>query len=132
MKVHDSIYRTLDQGTRGIILNLFQISTSKELVPIHRQAGGRDCGVHAIAIATALAFNQDPVKIQSAMSAWRSRLEHCLHFRLFSAHVMYHTHPNCIMTVFIFATVFIQYLYLHSFDPYHIIILNKQIHDKVM
>lgn len=78
VKVYDSIYRTLDQGACGIISNIFQTSTSKELVPIQRQTGGRDCGVYAIAIATALAFNLDPSKIKFKQSAMRPHLIKCL------------------------------------------------------
>ena len=47
----------------SIISNIFHESTRKELVSIHRQTGGQDCGVYAIAILTALAFCHDPAKI---------------------------------------------------------------------
>ena len=54
--MYKSVYRALDRATKSIISNLFQTSTSTELVRINRQAGGRNCGVYAIAISTALSF----------------------------------------------------------------------------
>ena len=47
-----------------MVLNIFHESTRKELVPIHRQTGGQDCGVYAIVISTALAFCHNPAKIK--------------------------------------------------------------------
>ena len=84
MKVYDSIYRTLDRETLDIISNVFHLSTAIELVPIHRQIGGRDCGVYAIAISTALAFGHDPSQITFTQSAMRLHLVKCLEMGQFS------------------------------------------------
>ena len=68
----------------SIISNIFHESTRKELVPIHRQTGGQDCGVYAIAILTALAFCHDPAKIKFNQSAMRLHLIKCLEMGAFS------------------------------------------------
>ena len=57
-----------------MVLNIFHESTRNKLVPIHRQTGGQDCGVYAIAISTALAFCHDPAKIKFNQSAMRLHL----------------------------------------------------------
>ena len=61
MKVHDSVYRTLDWATKSIISNLLQTSTITELVQTNRQAGGQDCGVSILMfhIYVAGAFRND-------------------------------------------------------------------------
>ena len=84
MKVYDSVYRTLDRATKSIISNLFQTSTSTELVLINRQTGGRDCAVYAIAISTALSFRQDPTAIKFDQPAMRSHLVACFEKGTFS------------------------------------------------
>lgn len=84
VKVYDSVYRTLDRETLNIISNIFNGSNAKELVPIHRQTGGRDCGVYAIAISTALAFSHDPSKIRFNQPAMRLHLIRCLELGKFS------------------------------------------------
>lgn len=84
VKVYDSVYRTIDRTTRSIISNLFQSSSSTELVKINRQTGGRDCGVYAIAISTALAFHHDPSLIKFDQPAMRPHLVACLEKGTFS------------------------------------------------
>ena len=75
--MYNSIFRTLDHEKHNIISNIFPMAKSQELVPIHRQTGGRDCGVYAIAISTTLAFGHDPAKIQFDQSAMRPHLIKC-------------------------------------------------------
>ena len=84
VKVYDSIYRTLDQATRKIISNVYQSLTSAELVRIHRQTGGQDCGVYAISISTALAFGHDPATIKFDQPAMRAHLIACMEKGTFS------------------------------------------------
>lgn len=81
--VYDSVYRTLDQPTKKIILNLFPASTSMQLVQVNRQSGGLDCGVFAIAISTALAFQQNPAVIKFDQPAMRPHLVACFEKRHF-------------------------------------------------
>ena len=82
--VYDSVYQTLDSTTNSIILNFFPTSTSAELVEINRQTGGEDCGVFAIAIATALAFSKNPVAITFNQPTMRSHLVACFEKGTFS------------------------------------------------
>ena len=60
MKIYDSIYKSLDPETEAVVINHFQGISH----PIHllmaacpKQVGGCDCGLFAIAMATAEAFN---------------------------------------------------------------------------
>ena len=82
--VYDSLYRTLDQPTENIILNLFPAATITELFQVNRQTGGLDCGVFAVAISTALAFQQNPAVIKFDQPALRPHLVACFEKRQFS------------------------------------------------
>ena len=84
VKVYDSIYRTLDRTTKNIISNLFPCSSSIELVKINRQTGGKDCGLYAIAVSTALAFHHDPSAIKFDQSSMRPHLVACFEKKVFS------------------------------------------------
>ena len=76
--VYNSVYRTLHQPTKNIILNLFPVSlTSTELAEVNKQRGGLDCGVFAVVISTALAFGQNPVVIKFDQPAMRLHLVTC-------------------------------------------------------
>ena len=82
--VYDSVYRTLDQRTTNIILNLLPASTSTELFQVNRQRGGLDCGVFAVAISTSLAFQQKPAVIKFDQSAMQPHLVACFEKGQFS------------------------------------------------
>ncbi len=75
--VYDSVFRTIDRATKNIIAKLFPTSTMIKQVQINRQIGGKDCGVFAIAIATALAFNQNPALIKFDQPSMRAHLVAC-------------------------------------------------------
>ena len=77
VNVYDSVDCTIDR-TRNIISNLFQ--TSSWL----RSTGGKDCGVYAIAISTALAFCHDPSVIRFDQQAMRPHLVACFEKQTFS------------------------------------------------
>ena len=62
VQVYDSAYSELDFATKDVITKLFS-TASCELVPVGKQHGGNDCGLYAIAIATALAHTTDPATI---------------------------------------------------------------------
>lgn len=65
--VYDSVYRSIDDTTRAVITKLFQASAIR-IVESPKQEGGTDCGVFAIANATALAHGINPSSFdQSAM-----------------------------------------------------------------
>ena len=83
--VYDSLYRTLDQPTENIISNsVSPAATITELVQVNRQTGGLDCGVFAVAISTALAFQQNPAVIKFDQPALRPHLVACFEKRQFS------------------------------------------------
>ena len=58
--VYDSVYSTVDDGTRSVINNLFPPSSSVELIKVQKQIGRKECGLFSCAISTALAFRLDP------------------------------------------------------------------------
>ena len=68
--VYDSVYRTANKETKDVICNLFGAQLSVRSVSIPRQVGGQDCGLYAIAIATALTFGQ-------TTAALKFRQDHC-------------------------------------------------------
>ena len=76
VKVYDSIYTHVDEKSKVVIRNLFHLQSNTsdciEIVPTKKQSGVRDCGLYAIAVATALLFGEDPSEKQSDM---RNHLE---------------------------------------------------------
>ena len=76
VKVYDSVYRTLDQGTKDIISNLFE-SESHVLAPTSKQTGGQDCGVYAIAMSTALDY-ENPTVLKFDQPSLRPHLIMCI------------------------------------------------------
>ena len=42
VQVYDSIYSTVDDGTRSVINNLFPPSSSVELIKVQKQIGGKE------------------------------------------------------------------------------------------
>ena len=81
VSVYDSIYSSVDKATMAIITDLFQSSKVK-IVKSPKQRGGNDCGVFAIAMATALAHGVLNVSSFN-QSAMRHHLVNC-----FKEHVM--------------------------------------------
>ena len=62
--VCDSVYSSLDQSTAKSIQRIFRCSLCHiKIEPVQKQCGSDDCGVYAIAYATAAAFGQDPTKV---------------------------------------------------------------------
>lgn len=61
----DSMHKSVDQETQLIICNLFQYSSNQptiKLIKPQKQKGVKDCGLFAIAIATTIAFGDNPSK----------------------------------------------------------------------
>ena len=56
--VYDSLYDDVDDRTQTIIRKLFGATVVPEIAKIHKQQGVRDCGLFAIAFATAICFKQ--------------------------------------------------------------------------
>ena len=74
--VHDSLYGTLDTSTVNVISNLFH-SSSVKMLDCQKQEGGKDCGIFAIAYATAIGHGVDPASIKLNQAAMRSHLIKC-------------------------------------------------------
>ena len=76
--VYDSMYTRIDKNTKTIMTNLFGQSTTARLVGSSKQAGGTDCGLFAIANATALAFKINPTDIMFEQSTLLQHLVSCM------------------------------------------------------
>ena len=72
MKVFDSLYASLDEGSCKVVQRLFGHELKVDGSP--KQHGDRDCGVFAIAISTCLAFGGDPVKMVVHQATMRTHL----------------------------------------------------------
>ena len=74
--VYDSVYGSLDKET--VVLNLFQGSLLPvQMAEIQKQDGGCDCGLFAIAVATALAFRHNPRTLTFEQTFMRPHLIQC-------------------------------------------------------
>ena len=78
VQVYDSVYSTVDDGTRSVINNLFPPSSSLELIKVQKQIGGKECGLFSCAISTALAFRLDPETLSFNQAAMRPHLIRCI------------------------------------------------------
>lgn len=76
VNVYDSLYDSLDASTREVVFNLFG-RVGLNFVRTQKQSGGRDCGLFAIANATAIANGIDPLKLKFNQGAMRSHLVSC-------------------------------------------------------
>ena len=57
--IYDSLYDNIDATTRSIISDLFGSAAMPEIVKVHKQQGLKDCGLFAVAFATAICFKQE-------------------------------------------------------------------------
>ena len=72
VQIFDSLHTSVGTDTKNVISNIFQTDEEPELIMAEtsKQNGVNDCGLFAIATATALAFDLNPVKFgQSNMRA---------------------------------------------------------------
>ena len=77
--IYDSISQYCDEETKYIIQNLFQCGPdvlAVKLAHSQKQRGGTDCGLFAIAFATAIAFGLNPSKLKLRQEAMRAHLVH--------------------------------------------------------
>ena len=85
----DSLFYNCDEETEYIIANLFQCGSKNLRIKIARsqkQKGGSDCGIYAIAFATAVAHGINPGKLKLKQEDMNAHLVHCLneeHFTVF-------------------------------------------------
>ena len=75
VNICDSVYSTLDEETKEVIANLFHSATAK--MKTQKQEGSKDCGLFAIAIATAIAYGADITVLRFNQAATRSHLVQC-------------------------------------------------------
>ena len=80
VKVYDSLFTYSDKEMEKVIFNLFQWNSTKMVMKFTRcqkQVGGADCGLFAIAFATAIAFGKPPNKLKLVQQELRSHLVSC-------------------------------------------------------
>lgn len=78
--VYDSAFSTLDKNTEQVVLNLFRRGNTEiivEMIKVQQQTGGRDCGLFAIAVGTALANGLDPSQLEFVQDKMRDHLASC-------------------------------------------------------
>lgn len=78
MKVYDSLYESIDDGTHKVISNTFGSLATPYSVKTPKQSGVDDCGLYAIANATSIYHNQDPAVITFDQSLMRLHLTQCI------------------------------------------------------
>ena len=76
--VHDSAFSSLDQTSAATVQNLFRCSLSNiSIVLVQKKLGGSDCGLFAIANATAITFGRNPSKEVYQQSLMQSHVITC-------------------------------------------------------
>ena len=78
--VNDSIFKIVDKETRKIICNIFQVLpvSNIKVVKAQKQMDTKDCGLFAIAYATALALGQNPSELRFHQESMGSHFVACL------------------------------------------------------
>ena len=87
VRVFDSVYASLDDGTHETVERMFGGHTGFLRVTtmnVPKQQGGKDCGVFAIAVCTCLAFGGDPSKMVICQAGMRDHLLKCFEEKLLS------------------------------------------------
>ena len=75
--MYDSVYNVLDERTIDVISNLFH-SSKVTMMECKKQAGEKDCGLFAIAYATAIAHGVDPSGMELNQAMMQNHLIKCL------------------------------------------------------
>ena len=81
VKVYDSLFTYPDKEMERVIMNSFQWNSTEVALKFaccHKQKGGADCGLFAIAFATAIAFGKQPGKLKFIQEELRGHLVTCL------------------------------------------------------
>ena len=78
--IFDSIFRNIDSQTTQVLGNLFGCLPTPTfgVMNSQKQKGVKDCGLFAIAFATALAFGENPSNIKFCQESMRAHLINCL------------------------------------------------------
>ena len=80
VKVYDSLFQYLDKDSLQLIEKLFwcdNLNLDIKMTQCRKQKGGKDCGVFAIAIATAIASGLNPSRQNFKQEAMRGHLIDC-------------------------------------------------------
>ena len=77
VRVYDSIFQYCNEETKYIISNLFPNKLSIKVAHCQKQRGSSDCGLFAIAFATAVAFGINPSQLKLKQEALRAHLVNC-------------------------------------------------------
>ena len=81
VKVYDSLFTYPDKEMERVIMNSFQWNSTEvalKFARCHKQKGGADCGLFAIAFATAIAFGKQPGKLKFIQEELRGHSVTCL------------------------------------------------------
>ena len=76
VNIYDSVFSTVDEETEEVVANLFQ-SSSVKMMQTQKQVGVEDCGLFAIATATAIVYGADPTRLVFNQASMRSHLAQC-------------------------------------------------------
>ena len=68
------MYEELEPNTQEVVFSIIWYSVKFNFVSVQKQKGGRDCGLFAITIATAISNGMDPSKIEFDQAAMHSHL----------------------------------------------------------
>ena len=72
-----TVYSTVDEVTKQVILNLYHPRAAITVVNSQKQEGASECGLFALANATAIAFGLDSSNINFNQAAMRAHLVQC-------------------------------------------------------
>jgi len=87
MLVYDSMYSSAGEATKQQIACLMRTTepnVTLTFTDVQMQAGGSDCGVFALAFATAICFGHSPGKFQFDQQRMRTHLIECLEKKQFT------------------------------------------------
>ena len=79
IRYYDSLYNDTTDNAEKIISKLIPTTPQLEveIMKMTKQVGSNDCGLFAIAVATALAYNMDPTTLIFAQDKMRPQLADC-------------------------------------------------------
>ena len=86
VQIYDSIYVRLNEETKNVIVNLFELTSSPtfNFVQVQKQVGGQDCSLFAIGIVLSLLFHVDVTSIAVPNEASSFKVFH-KEFTMFSS-----------------------------------------------
>ena len=86
VKIYDSIYNSVEEETKGVVMNLFHLSDDPnfQVVETQKQVGSEDCGLFAIATTTAILFGVCMTGIEFNQHQMRLHCMKCFDRQIFS------------------------------------------------